>query len=187
MEENPVVQSNTSSLFSDNRNALIMILSILLILSIIGVTFMNTIFDAIRYVLNYVVGFTSSVFGTALYSTGDIVNSTSNSVADVAKTSIDLGNGAINDIGNLMKSGATGDNVNKINVAPIVVVPTKLPDEPEPTSPENPIQQSMQAPKPAWCYIGTINGARNCIKINPAVQACQSGRMYSSSNICVNP
>jgi hypothetical protein len=195
---------NSQELFSDNRNIIIMILSTLLILSILGVTFMNTVFDFIKAVLNYIVGFFGGVFGTALYSTGEVVNATSNTVADAAKTGIDLGNGAVNDIGNLLKSGVTGEPPEKINVAPIIVVPTTtaaasapvladspspttLPPEPQPTSPENPIQQSTQAPKSAWCYVGSINGARNCIQVDPDKQGCQSGRLFSSANICVNP
>lgn len=200
MESNIDTVAPSRSLFSDNRNVIIIILSTLLILSILGVTFMNTLFDAIKTVLGYVVGFFETVFGTALYSTGEIVNATSNTVADVAKTSIDLGNGAVQDIGNLMKRGATGTNAEKIGVAPIPVIPitttptptlgdippnpTTLPPEPQPTAPENPIQST---PKAAWCYVGSINGARNCIQVNPEKQACQSGRLFSSANICVNP
>lgn len=197
METNQESPYASQAVFSDNRNVIIMILSTLLILSILGVTFMNTLFDAIKVVLNYIVGFFESVFGTALYSTGEIINASSNTVADVAKTSIDLGNGAINDIGNLMKQGATGESVEKIGVAPIIVMPTStpasespitsLPPDPVPTAPENPIQKSTQAPKSAWCYVGSINGARNCIQVDPEKQACQSGRLFSSANICVNP
>ena len=64
-------------------------------------------------------------FGNIFYSTGDILNATSSSVANVAKTSIDLGNGAVNDVGNLLKSGVTGDVVPKIPVGPLILPTTQ--------------------------------------------------------------
>ena len=201
--EQETMEPNATTLFSDNRNVLIIILSTLLILSVLGVAFMNTIFDGLRRFLNLTVGFFSAVIGNAMYSTGDIINATSNGVSEVAKTSISLGNGAVNDTGDLLKTGATGTKPQPVTIPtpiPILIKVTEgpttsptlsdspptpsLPPEPEPTPSDNPIHQ---APKTAWCYVGKVNGARNCIQVNPDKQACQSGRLFSSANICVDP
>ena len=119
----PVGPATTSkpALFSDNRNVLIMLLSLLLLLSVLGVTFINTLFDIVKRGVGVLVSFFGSILGTVFYASGDILNTTTNTVADVAKTSIDLGSGAINDVGNLMKSGVTGDQPPMVPIAPVVV------------------------------------------------------------------
>ena len=133
-----------SSFFSDNKNVLIMILSMLLLLSVLGVTFINVIMDWIKHMLNVLANFFGGVFGNIFYSTGDILNATSSSVAQVAKTSIDLGNGAVNDVGNLLKSGVTGDVVAKVQIGPVTLpttqaaVPTTNPSTTTPAS-SNPV------------------------------------------------
>jgi hypothetical protein len=117
--------NSTSSFFSDNKNVLIIVLSMLLLLSVLGVTFINVIMDWIKHILIVLSNFFGGVFGNIFYSTGDILNATSSSVAQVAKTTIDLGNGAVNDVGNLLKSGVTGDVVPKVPVGPIVLPTTQ--------------------------------------------------------------
>ena len=121
-----------------------MILSMLLLLSVLGVTFINVIMDWIKHMLNVLANFFGGVFGNIFYSTGDILNATSSSVAQVAKTSIDLGNGAVNDVGNLLKSGVTGDVVAKVQIGPVTLpttqaaVPTTNPSTTTPAS-SNPV------------------------------------------------
>ena len=133
-----------SSFFSDNKNVLIIVLSMLLLLSVLGVTFINVIMDWIKHMLDVLANFFGGVFGNIFYSTGDILNATSSSVAHVAKTSIDLGNGAVNDVGNLLKAGVTGDVVPKMPIGPVVLpttqasVPTTNPSTTTPV-PSNPV------------------------------------------------
>ena len=150
---------NTSTFFSDNKNVLIILLSGLLLLSVLGVTFINVIMDWIKQILNVLAGFFGGVFGNIFYSTGDILNATSSSVANVAKTTIDLGNGAVNDVGNLLKSGVTGDAAPKIQVGPIALpttqasVPSTVPSVPSvpftttrPVTLDKMIQDAMYPP-----------------------------------------
>jgi hypothetical protein len=206
----PMGPTTTSkpALFSDNRNVLIMLLSLLLLLSVLGVTFINTLFDVVKRGVGVLVSFFGSILGTVFYASGDILNTTTNTVADVAKTSIDLGSGAINDVGNLMKSGVTGDQPPAVPIAPVVVhtagptpmvtgapadldqaitaattPPSRMPIEPEPTPPENPIHQ----PQNSWCFIGAVDGNRTCLKIDPRVEQCASGKIFPSSQLCANP
>lgn len=144
--------ANMSSFFSDNRNVLIILLSMLLLLSVLGVTFINVIMDWIKQILNVLSGFFGGVFGNIFYSTGDILNATSSSVANVAKTSIDLGNGAVNDVGNLLKAGVTGNVVPKIPVGPLVlpttqaVIYTTNPSVPSTTVPSTTVPPSTTTP-----------------------------------------
>lgn len=201
-----VRSNNLSNIFSDNRNFLIIILSMLLLLSVLGVTFVNTIFDWLRWMINTVVGFFGSVLGNFFYASGDILNASTNTVADVAKTSIDLGSGAINDVGNLMKSGVTGEETKKIPVAPVVVIThtpkanldeiieqattppaREIPHEPSPTPAENPIQKPIQTTKSVWCLIGNRNGERSCMEINPGRESCQSGEIFATGQQCIRP
>jgi hypothetical protein len=199
-----------ASLFSDNRNFLIMFLSILLLLSVLGVTFINTFFDWFKVVLTTITGFFGSILGNFFYASGDIINASTNTVADAAKLSIDLGSGAINSVGNLMKSGVTGEEVKKISLSPVTVItPTTKPTdsdkldeiienatkpparevihEPSPTPPENPIQKSPQANKTAWCLVGNQGGIRSCMEIDPSRESCVSGEVFTSGKKCINP
>jgi hypothetical protein len=209
----PFQEKNTdkmSSLFSDNRNWLIMFLSILLLLSVLGVTFINTFFDWLKAVIGTIAGFFGSVIGNFFYASGDIINASTNTVADAAKISIDLGSGAINDVGNLMKSGVTGEEIKKIPVSPVVVItPTTKPTdsgkldeiiekatkppsrehpvEPSPTPPENPIQKSHQSNQTAWCLVGNQHGNRSCMEIDPSREQCVSGEVFNTGKKCINP
>jgi hypothetical protein len=93
---------NTMNLFSDNRNVLIFVLAVLLLISILGLHFLDGIYDFIRHLI-----------GDVFYASGQLVTSSSNLVADATKTTIDLGSGAINDVGRLMMYDKSHEKTSK--------------------------------------------------------------------------
>jgi len=116
------IKRKWSSTFSDNKDVLIIILSILLILSIIGVHVFHWILDAIERLVDRVIELLVTLARGVSYSTGEVINISSDTISDVAKTTIDLGNGAVKDVGNVLKSGAYGNYVT-----PPVMVHGRLP------------------------------------------------------------
>jgi len=48
------------------------------------------------------------------------------------------------------------------------------------------IQSSKSSNKSGWCYIGEDRGFRSCIQVG-ANDACMSGDIFPSQDICVNP
>lgn len=105
------IKRKWSSTFSENKDVLIIILSVLLILSIIGVHVFHWILDAIERLVDRVIELLGAVIRGVSYSTGEVINISSDTISDVAKTTIDLGNGAVKDVGNVLKSGAYGNYV----------------------------------------------------------------------------
>ena len=174
----------SSDLFSNNKNLLIILLVVLLVISALGVNWLNTGFRWLTSLVELVVTFTSRIVGTFLYSTGEIVNVSSNSVADASKFTIDLGNGAVNDIGNLLKNvGKSNEQQSdtrldiKLNTPP-APSPSRIPEDPKPTP------AIATSSKQTWCLVGDTAGARSCVKIDPAKDQCVSGKTFASQEEC---
>ena len=67
--------------------------------------------------------------------------------------------------------GHTASTVNNISI-------------PEPDSALNSTVQCRG--KQGWCYVGTQDGYRSCLEVG-ANNYCQSGNIYPTRDICVNP
>lgn len=110
------VKRNWNGMFSDNKNVLIVILAILLILSIIGVGFFHMLIDGLQVIIERLMIAFDKLISGVFYSTGEVLNVSSNAVAGVAKTTINLGNGAINDVGNLLKSASSHEPIPQVKL-----------------------------------------------------------------------
>lgn len=110
------IKRNWNGMFSDNKNVLIIILAILLILSIIGVGFFHTLIDGLQVIIERLMIAFDKLISGVFYSTGEVLNVSSNTVAGVAKTTINLGNGAINDVGNLLKSASSNEPIPQVQL-----------------------------------------------------------------------
>ena len=110
------VKRKWNGMFSDNKDYLIVILAILLILSVIGARFFNFLIDWLQILIDKVIIAFDKLLSGVFYSTGEILNVSSNAVAGVAKTTINLGNGAINDVGNLLKSASTHEEIPPVKL-----------------------------------------------------------------------
>lgn len=57
--------------------------------------------------------------------------------------------------------------------------PQHEPDKTSSSSIQNPHAKS-------WCYVGTDRGYRSCVQVKNSSE-CQSGKIFPSKNICINP
>ena len=78
-----------------------------------------------------------------------------------------------------MKSENKGNLDKTINNIRHISSPRK---EPEPTPPENPIQDS----KKQWCFVGVHEGKRGCAEVDKN-DNCLSGQLYPDRTSCINP
>lgn len=112
MEESPLFARKPvrtpfkmSNVFGDSKNVIIVILSGLLILSILGIPFLNGVFHWLQQVLDVIFAFFGSVLYGLSYSTGEVINVSSVVASDAAKVAVDVSTGALSDVGNILKGG----------------------------------------------------------------------------------
>ena len=148
------------------ETVLIVILTVLLLLSILGVN--------ISYYSGSVLGeiwnLTTDVFRNVSYDAGEIVNAASSTVTSVAKTGIDITDGAIHDAGNLMQGKTVDQTLN----VPKTGVKT------------DPLPSSTTSNQLVWCNVGhtTKDSSNNCVQIG-STDACATGKRFASQAACL--
>jgi hypothetical protein len=185
---------SSSSIMTDTDTAgisnkvIIAALSILLILSFLGInifTMLGTVVETIVAILGPFVAQVLSIFG---YTTGSVINKTADVVGDVAKTGVDVAEGSLQSVGSILKDAsrkhvdpsAASQLDNVLNVAPNRM------NEPAPSSSESPIQKPITAGKTGWCLVGEYDGKRGCVEVGEQ-DKCMSGQIFASLNACANP
>ena len=188
----PVIfnENNQSQLISNNK--IIIILSVLLILSFLGINILDVvsnIIKAIIAVLGPPVGQLLAVFG---YTSGTLINKGADVVSDTAKLGIDIAEGTVQDIGNILISASSGSvptNLTQINPLDIKLNQDKQiskPKQPSEDTTENPIQKPISASKSGWCLIGEYENRRGCIEVGEQ-DKCLSGQIFPNQKMCLNP
>jgi hypothetical protein len=193
MDPNSQSFSNTS-IMSDTDTAgisnkvIILGLSILLILSFLGInlfTMFGTVIETIVAILGPFVAQVLSIFG---YTTGSVLNKTADVVGDVAKTGVDVAEGSLQSVGSILKDAsrkhvdptAASQLDNVLNVSPNRM------NDPSPSPSESPIQKPITAGKTGWCLVGEYEGKRGCVEVGEQ-DKCMSGQLFASLNACANP
>ena len=193
MDPNSQSFSN-SSIMSDTDTAgisnkvIIVALSILLILSFLGInllTMFGTVIETIVAILGPFVAQVLSIFG---YTTGSVINKTADVVGDVAKTGVDVAEGSLQSVGSILKDAsrkhvdptAASQLDNVLNVSPSRM------NEPVPSPSESPIQKPITAGKTGWCLVGEYEGKRGCVEVGEQ-DKCMSGQIFATQNACMNP
>jgi hypothetical protein len=189
---NDLGSTSTSDLFS-NKNIVILLLVVLLILSILGINILTLLGSVLEWLINLfgpVIIIILSFFG---YTTGSVIVKTSDIVGDVSKGGIDLATGAVDNIGNLLKNASEPavDNKFKSSLDTALNTPppnfhSSPPKEPEPTPASNPVQNPISASKTSWCLVGEYQEKRGCIEISES-DKCLSGQIYPNRELCLNP
>jgi len=164
---------------SSNKNAIIIILTIILVLSLLGINAFSFIGDVLQQFINVF----SPLFSNALkgfgYASGTAINASSEVIADTSKTGIDILNGTVQSVGDLLIK--TGDQNRQMNQPPTVVR-----NPPQPAETTNPIVNGPSINKNKWCLVGEYNGTRGCIHITDS-DKCMSGQVFPSQQLCLNP
>ena len=186
-----ILNENNQSQFISN-NKIIIILSVLLILSFLGINVLDVVSNIIKAILALLgppVGKLLAVFG---YTSGTLINKGADVVSDTAKLGIDIAEGTIQDIGNILISASSGNvptNLTQINPLDIKLnqdKPISKPKQPAEDTTENPIQNPISASKSGWCLIGEYENRRGCIEVGEQ-DKCLSGQIFPNQKMCLNP
>lgn len=158
---------------------------ILLLLSVLGfniLVHLDEVGDAIGE-------FVRPISNIILGVTGDVTKQTVQTAATGSKTGINIAAGtATGGIDLLAKSIDDGTNTvtrNKINDRDIKVSDPGR-DNRVPVLPDESDSDIQQAGKAGYCYVGSENGVRNCIKVGRN-DTCMSGDIFPTRDICINP
>jgi len=171
-----------------NKNYIIIILSVLLILSLLGVNLfyvMGNIVQVAGNIVQVIVNLFKPLFYQILamlgYTTGTLLNKTADITSDVARGGIDIAEGTVQSVGNLLKKASVGvvNNETKNELDTIL-------SEPKSDISESSIQKPISSSKATWCLVGEQNGRRGCVNIDDASK-CMSGKVFPTAEMCLNP
>lgn len=181
------------------KNAIIIILLILVILSIIGINLLylfGNVVDTIADVFGPIVGNLLALIGI---STGELINTTADVAANAAILGVDIAKGTTHSIGDLLihsgKGGISEEEKKRLDQAlTSPKCPTPQSSQPAPAPAPTPVQTSeptvttiaSQKPKAGWCYIGDYSGSRGCVMIEEH-NKCMSGQVFPSQTACLHP
>ena len=177
--------NNGTSLFS-NKNFLIIMLVILLVLSFLGINLIVVGGNVFEYIVTILKPLVTQLFSLFAQTTGTAINITTDVVKDTAKTGIDIAGGTFHSVGNLLKNSSQPVSIgaikldNSINNSPVKS------HEPTPDTTANPIQNPIASGKTQWCLVGEYQGRRGCIEISEH-DKCLSGQVFPGQKACLNP
>jgi hypothetical protein len=191
---NPLNKTNilpSGSIF-DNKNYIIILLLILLILSFLGINILGISGNFIQTIVNIFGPLVTQILSVFGYTAGTLIDKSAEVVTNTAKTGIDIAGGTVGSIGDLIKDAsrpgvdekAKQQLDNSINSSKQNENPK--PKQPEADSSTNPIQKPITSNKAGWCLVGEYEGRRGCIQVGEQ-DKCLSGQVYPNQKMCLNP
>jgi hypothetical protein len=177
--------NNGSSLFS-NKNFLIIVLIILLVLSFLGINLIIVGGNIFEYVVKIFTPLVTQLFAVFAHTTGTVINKTTDVVTDTAKTGIDIAGGTLRDVGDLLKNSSQSIDIASLKLDKTINNAPIKHHEPTPDAASNPIQNPISAAKTHWCLVGEYEGRRGCIEIGES-DKCLSGQVFPNQKACLNP
>lgn len=177
------LSGSTKFIASENnsKNYMIIILTILLILSLLGINLFIVVGNTVQVIINIFKPLIYQILAIFGYTAGTLINTTADVTSDVARAGVDIAEGTIHSVGNLLKDASKGAvNLQTKKDLDMVI------SEPESDKAESPIQTNGASLKSSWCLVGEHNGRRGCVEINDASK-CMSGQLFPSAEMCLNP
>lgn len=180
-------QTSDYSFFS-NKNAIIILLIILLVFSFLGINILNILGNLMQSFIQIFGPLVSQILSIFGYTTGTVLNKTVDVVADTAKTGIDIAEGSIQSVGNILRDASKPNVDVKSKQSLDSALNTKIfnVNEPQPDSTTNPIQNPITSGKQGWCLVGEYQGKRGCIEVGEH-DRCLSGQVFPNQKMCLNP
>jgi len=181
----------TGSIFN-NKNYIIILLLILLILSFLGINILAMFGNFIQMIVNIFGPLVTQILSVFGYTAGTLIDKSAEVVTNTAKTGIDIAGGTVGSIGDLIKDASRPGVDEKakqqldtsINLSKHTEKPTLK--QPEADSSTNPIQKPITSNKAGWCLVGEYEGRRGCIQVGQE-DKCLSGQVYPNQKMCLNP
>ena len=181
----------TSDIFN-NKNYIIILLLVLLILSFLGINILAIFGNLIQTIVSIFGPLVTQILSVFGYTAGTLIDKSAEVVTNTAKTGIDIAGETVGSIGDLMKDASRPGVDEKakqqldqsINLSKLSEKPKAK--QPEADSATNPIQKPITANKAGWCLVGEYEGRRGCIQVGQE-DKCLSGQVYPNQKMCLNP
>ena len=183
------------------KNVLIVILTILLIFSFLGINLLVDLGNFLQSIIIILTPLLTQILSVFGYTAGTILDKTEDVATSVAKTGIDIAGGTVQSVADLLKKGSI-DNVNMSAVqeldkslntrfdSSLNEKKTKQPEykynEPKPDTSTAPIQKPITSDKSVWCLVGEYQGKRGCVEVDDA-NKCLSGQVFPNKQMCLHP
>lgn len=167
------------------KNTVILVLSVLLILSFLGINLLDIISNFIKLIIKLFGPLVSQILSIFGYTTGTIINTGAAGASDVAKGAIDVAEGTIQSVGDLMiKASKSGVNYDVQRELDSALTNTNYANMAGSDISENPIQKPISSNKTGWCLVGEFDNKRKCIKVTEQ-DKCMSGQIYPNEQVCI--
>lgn len=181
----------TSDIFN-NKNYIIILLLVLLILSFLGINILAIFGNLIQTIVSIFGPLVTQILSVFGYTAGTLIDKSAEVVTSTAKTGIDIAGETVGSIGDLMKDASRPGVDDKakqqldqsINLSNLSEKPKAK--QPEADSATNPIQKPITSNKAGWCLVGEYEGRRGCIQVGQE-DKCLSGQVYPNQKMCLNP
>jgi len=187
------VGTSTSSFLSsfDTKTLLIIILSVILFFSLLGINvfiiignFINTLVAIFGPVILNIL----SLFG---YTTGGVLGKTAGVVGDTTQTGIEVAEGTVQSVGDILKDvsrpymnpDAASRLDSILDTSPNAWKWYRSGATAIPDNTGSPIQSTH---KNGWCLVGEYNGTRGCVAVGDQ-DKCMSGQLFPDQAACLNP
>jgi len=187
MQTQPESQSQPmmSNFSMTPQNIIIMVLSILLVLSFLGINLLDILSNIIKLIIRIFSPLVTELLSILGYTTGSILNKSADVASDVGKTAIDVGEGAIQSVGDLLiKASKKGVDPDAQNQLDSVLSVDDQPNNALMDSAESPIQKPISSNKAGWCLVGEFDNRRSCIQVNE-YDKCMSGQIFPNREQCL--
>jgi len=189
--DNPSILDSFATLFS-NKNAIIIILLVIVILSLIGINLLKLLGTIVSTITEPLVPAFKDLLSMIGFAAGGLINGSADVVAGTTTLGIDIAKGTTHSIGDLlMNSTNPGIDASKqIDISDAIgawTYPRAIP-EPVPVQSTEPTVTpiSTQKPRAGWCYVGEFSGTRGCVEVTEH-DKCISGQIFASQSECLKP
>jgi hypothetical protein len=181
-----------TGLFSD-KNTIIIILLVLVILSLIGINLLAFAGKLIEDITTPLVPAFTSLLSMIGFSAGNIIKGSADVVAGTADLGIDIAKGTTHSIGDLLINSTNpgidaSKQVSLTDVLGVSRIRNQHQDGPQPVQSSNPTVTpiSTQKPKAGWCYVAEFSGTRGCVEVTEH-DKCMSGQIFPNKTECLKP
>jgi hypothetical protein len=196
-EESSSSASDSSSIFDkfaglfSNKNAIIIILLFLVILSLIGINLLKIVGIVIADITEPLVPAFKDLLAMIGFTAGGLLNGSADVVAGTTTLGIDIAKGTTHSIGDLLinstNPGIDASKQSSLSEIFGVPIPTfKGTVKPIQSSEPTVTPISTQKPKAGWCYVGDFSNARGCVEVTEH-DKCMSGQIFASQSECLKP
>lgn len=180
--------------FFSNKNAIIIVLLVLLILSMIGINLLQITGNIVEDIADPLGPAVRGILSSVGFTVGNILKGSADVIAGTVDTGIDIAKGTTHSIGDLLinttKPGI--DYSKQVSLSEVLGIPKlqmqSSSDMPQPVQSSEPTVTpiSTQKPKAGWCYVGDFKGVRGCVEVLEH-DKCMSGQVFPSKEACFTP